>query len=249
MSKSILITGAGSGVGRATALTFLGAGWGVPQADGCAAEDTMDVDLLGRREEALRETAGLSENADAALALPTDVTDADAVEAAFAATVERFGRINGRHLQQCRCRVAAMATLAGETTMQSRPLTEVRLRFFRRRVDWLLLAVLLAATLPGEAFDWITFEKAPSSLHLVFFLAILLLSLVHLPALWTSPVMMVIGREALIWPSCYAEPIPWDAVSDVRRNGNTISVTIKEGQRFGRATTVFYRMFPEQKAR
>ena len=80
MSKSILITGAGSGVGRATALAFLGAGWGVA--------------LLGRREEALRETAGLSENADAALALPTDVTDADAVEAAFAATVERFGRLD-----------------------------------------------------------------------------------------------------------------------------------------------------------
>ena len=140
-----------------------------------------------------------------------------------------------------------MVTLAGETTTQSRPLTEVRLRFFRRRVDWLLLAVLLAATLPSEVFDWITFEKAPSGFHFVFLLAILLLSLVHLPALWTSPVVMVIGREALIWPSCYAEPIPWDAVSDVRRNGNTISVTIEEGQRFGRATTVFYHMFPEQK--
>ena len=80
MSKSILITGAGSGVGRATALAFLNAGWSVA--------------LLGRREEALQETVALSQNAEAALVLPTDVTNADAVEAAFAATVERFGRLD-----------------------------------------------------------------------------------------------------------------------------------------------------------
>ena len=80
MSKSILITGAGSGVGRATALAFLGAGWGVA--------------LLGRRANALDETVGMSQSPEAALVLPTDVTDADAVEAAFAATVERFGRLD-----------------------------------------------------------------------------------------------------------------------------------------------------------
>ena len=80
MSNSILITGAGSGVGRATALAFLNAGWSVA--------------LLGRREEALQETVALSQNAETALVLPTDVTDADAVEAAFAATVERFGRLD-----------------------------------------------------------------------------------------------------------------------------------------------------------
>ena len=80
MSKSILITGAGSGVGRATALAFLGAGWGVA--------------LLGRRANALDETVGMSQSPEAALVLPTDVTDADAVEAAFAATVERFGQLD-----------------------------------------------------------------------------------------------------------------------------------------------------------
>ena len=80
MNKSILITGAGSGVGRATALAFLGAGWGVA--------------LLGRRADALEETVGMSRNSGAALVLPTDVTDAGAVEAAFAATVERFGRLD-----------------------------------------------------------------------------------------------------------------------------------------------------------
>ena len=80
MTKSILITGAGSGVGRATALAFLGAGWG--------------VSLLGRRADALEETAALSGAADLALALPTDVTDEAAVEAAFAAHIDRFGRLD-----------------------------------------------------------------------------------------------------------------------------------------------------------
>ena len=80
MTKSILITGAGSGVGRATALAFLAAGWG--------------VSLLGRRADALEETASLSGAADRALVLPTDVTDEAAVEAAFAAHVDRFDRLD-----------------------------------------------------------------------------------------------------------------------------------------------------------
>lgn len=140
-----------------------------------------------------------------------------------------------------------MVTLATEASTQSRGLTEVRHRFIRRRVDWFLLAVILAVALPINVFDWITLETAPSSFQIVFIPAISLLSLIHLPALWKSPVMMVVGSEALIWPDCYAEPIPWDAVSGVRKIGNTVTVTIKEGQRFGRATTLFYRMFPEQK--
>lgn len=78
--KSILVTGAGSGVGRATALAFLGAGWGVA--------------LVGRRHGALDETVGLSDAADRALVLPADITDPEAVESAFAATVERFGRLD-----------------------------------------------------------------------------------------------------------------------------------------------------------
>ncbi|MDH3264647.1 MAG: SDR family NAD(P)-dependent oxidoreductase, partial [Paracoccaceae bacterium] len=56
--NSIIITGAGSGVGQATARAFLGAGW--------------QVGLVGRREEALKETAG---GHAAALVLPCDVTD------------------------------------------------------------------------------------------------------------------------------------------------------------------------------
>ena len=78
--KSILVTGAGTGIGRATALAFVAAGWGVA--------------LVGRRSAALEETAGLSGAADRTLVLPADITDPDAVESAFAAAVERFDRLD-----------------------------------------------------------------------------------------------------------------------------------------------------------
>ena len=66
MTRSILITGAGAGIGRATARAFLAAGW--------------EVSLLGRRREALEETA----NGAAAWLLTADVGDPAEVEAAFA---------------------------------------------------------------------------------------------------------------------------------------------------------------------
>lgn len=78
--RSILITGAGTGIGRATAQAFLGAGWGVA--------------LVGRRRAALEETAALAGSGDHALLLPADVSDAEAVDSAFAATVERFDRLD-----------------------------------------------------------------------------------------------------------------------------------------------------------
>ena len=71
---SIVITGAGSGIGRATARAFVAAGW--------------DVGLIGRRADALRETA-----ADA-LILPCDVGDAVQVEAAFAQVKAAWGRMD-----------------------------------------------------------------------------------------------------------------------------------------------------------
>jgi NAD(P)-dependent dehydrogenase (short-subunit alcohol dehydrogenase family) len=77
MQKTILITGAGSGVGRATAISFANAGW--------------NVALVGRRKDALEETAASTKNA---LVLPCDVTDADAVDAAFSQTVQQFGRLD-----------------------------------------------------------------------------------------------------------------------------------------------------------
>ena len=76
MDKSIIITGAGSGIGRVTAKTFLAAGW--------------RVGLIGRREDALRETAAGS----GALVLPCDVCDARAVDAAFDRAVAEWGRVD-----------------------------------------------------------------------------------------------------------------------------------------------------------
>ena len=65
-NRSILITGAGAGIGRATARAFLAAGW--------------EVSLLVRRREALEETAAGAQ----ARILTADVGDPAEVEAAFA---------------------------------------------------------------------------------------------------------------------------------------------------------------------
>ena len=72
-----MITGAGSGIGRETARPFLAEGW--------------DVGLIGRREDALHETAAGNARA---LVLPCDVTVPDAVDAAFATAADRFARLD-----------------------------------------------------------------------------------------------------------------------------------------------------------
>ncbi|SEM02304.1 NADP-dependent 3-hydroxy acid dehydrogenase YdfG [Roseovarius azorensis] len=77
MKQGIIITGAGSGVGRATARAFLAAGW--------------NVGLVGRREAALAETAA---GHGAALVLPCDVTDADATDAMVAKASGEWGRLD-----------------------------------------------------------------------------------------------------------------------------------------------------------
>jgi NAD(P)-dependent dehydrogenase (short-subunit alcohol dehydrogenase family) len=74
-----LVTGAGSGVGRAAAVALAEAGWAVA--------------LLGRRKEMLAETAGLCGGART-LQLPADVTDPESVEAAFAVLKGEFGRLD-----------------------------------------------------------------------------------------------------------------------------------------------------------
>ena len=74
--RTILITGAGAGIGRATARLFIARGWRVA--------------LLGRNDAALVETA----EGDEALILPADVGDPAAVEAAFARIEERWGRLD-----------------------------------------------------------------------------------------------------------------------------------------------------------
>ena len=77
MAKTIIITGAGSGIGRSTAQAFLDAGY--------------KVGLIGRRQKTLDETANGHENA---LILPCDVSDADAVEAAFGNAFSNWGRLD-----------------------------------------------------------------------------------------------------------------------------------------------------------
>ena len=75
--KTILITGAGSGIGRATAHAFLADGW--------------QVGLIGRRAEALTETA---QGSPAALILPCDVTQPAEVDAAFATAATHWGQLD-----------------------------------------------------------------------------------------------------------------------------------------------------------
>ena len=79
--KIAMVTGAGSGIGRATALALLNEGYSVV--------------LAGRRREALERT--VAEAADAgtrALAVPADVSDPASVESLFETTREAFGRLD-----------------------------------------------------------------------------------------------------------------------------------------------------------
>ena len=80
-AKIALVTGAGSGVGRAAARALLEDGWSVV--------------LAGRRAEPLLALAAeAAERGHTALAVPTDVTDADSVQALFATVERRFGRLD-----------------------------------------------------------------------------------------------------------------------------------------------------------
>jgi NAD(P)-dependent dehydrogenase (short-subunit alcohol dehydrogenase family) len=77
-----VITGAGSGVGRAVALKFAAEGW--------------NVALVGRRAEALHDTAALAgaEATSSVAPFSCDVSAPDAVEAMGAAVLERFGAVD-----------------------------------------------------------------------------------------------------------------------------------------------------------
>ncbi|MGD6745809.1 SDR family oxidoreductase [Streptomyces sp. BH106] len=78
-SRTAVVTGAGSGIGRSVALELLRAGWRVA--------------LAGRRTETLEATAALAPDADS-LVVRADVSDADAVAALFATVRDRFGRLD-----------------------------------------------------------------------------------------------------------------------------------------------------------
>ena len=77
--KVALVTGAGSGIGRAVALAFLRAGYRVV--------------LAGRRIEPLNEVAAES-GTERALAVATDVSQPASVDALFAAIADKFGRLD-----------------------------------------------------------------------------------------------------------------------------------------------------------
>ena len=79
--KIALVTGAGSGIGRAAALGLLNDGWSVV--------------LAGRRAEPLQALAAEAEaRSQTAMAVPTDVTDPDSVQALFATIERSFGRLD-----------------------------------------------------------------------------------------------------------------------------------------------------------
>ncbi|NNE21977.1 MAG: SDR family oxidoreductase, partial [Rhizobiales bacterium] len=79
--KVAVVTGAGTGVGRAAAIALLNEGY--------------SVTLAGRRLEPLHETAAMADDpGDRALAVSTDVSDEASVKAMFAATLEAYGRVD-----------------------------------------------------------------------------------------------------------------------------------------------------------
>ncbi|MDE2414823.1 MAG: SDR family oxidoreductase [Comamonadaceae bacterium] len=79
-SKIAIVTGAGSGIGKAAALALLRDGWSVA--------------LAGRREQPLLDVAQQAQAGARALAVPTDVADPEAVRQLFDRTLQQFGRVD-----------------------------------------------------------------------------------------------------------------------------------------------------------
>lgn len=78
--KVAIVTGAGSGIGRVAALALLDAGWRVV--------------LAGRRSEPLEQTATASGAGARVVAVPTDVTQPESVQALFDLVLEQCGRVD-----------------------------------------------------------------------------------------------------------------------------------------------------------
>lgn len=102
---SIIITGAGRGIGQATAKLFLNNGW--------------HVGLIGRNQDILAATAS---GYDRALVLPCDVTDEAAVDASFDKAIENWGRID------------TLFNNAGVSVFGARP-DEISVADWRRCID------------------------------------------------------------------------------------------------------------------
>lgn len=79
-ARTAVVTGAGSGIGRAVALALAGAGWSVA--------------LAGRRPDPLAETAALAGPEARLITVPADVTRPQDVDALFSSVRECFGRLD-----------------------------------------------------------------------------------------------------------------------------------------------------------
>jgi NAD(P)-dependent dehydrogenase (short-subunit alcohol dehydrogenase family) len=105
MAQTIIITGAGRGIGKACVEAFLEVGW--------------NVGLIARDEAPLAEVAGDHTNA---FAMSCDITDAAAVETTFGQMVAKFGRLD------------ALFNNAG-VSMPGRLIDEIDVDDWRRLID------------------------------------------------------------------------------------------------------------------
>ena len=122
--KVAFITGGGGGIGRATAERFAEEGAKVVIAE-------INPDVGAPAAESAREFGGNS-GGDAHF-IETDVSDADSVQSAVAATVDRFGRLDILHNN------------AGGSTLQDGPVTEAPVEEFWRCINLDLFGTFLCS--------------------------------------------------------------------------------------------------------
>jgi NAD(P)-dependent dehydrogenase (short-subunit alcohol dehydrogenase family) len=118
-NKVAIITGGGTGIGRAAALHLQADGW--------------DVAVAGRRKDELDKTVGMAKSGGGRmLAVPTDVTKQDQVKKLFAETVKAFGRLDFLFNN------AGMGLPAG-------PMEDIKIEDWQRVVDLNLTACFMCA--------------------------------------------------------------------------------------------------------